>query len=263
MRTTTPLTVSPRSEFWAGFRATIPLVIGAIPFGFIFGATAVANKISPAGTMAMSLFVFAGASQFIAAGLISGGAGVLVIILTTFFVNLRHALYSATLAPHMKHLSQRWLVPLGFWLTDETFVVVATRYNQSDPSPYKHWYHLGSALFMYLNWQCCTLIGLLAANAIPPDQVAQLGLEFAAVVTFIGMVIPLIKTRPALLSTITAGAASLVFYGLPGRLGLIVAALLGVGVGLAAETWFKTPALSPQPIISEPQPQDEGEGSHE
>lgn len=261
MSTTPPPTASPRSEFWAGFRATIPLVIGAIPFGIIFGATAVVNKISPTGTIAMSLFVFAGASQFIAAGMISGGAGILVIVLTTFFVNLRHALYATTLAPHMKHLSQRWLIPLGFWLTDETFVVVATRYNQSDRSPHKHWYHLGSALFMYVNWQCCTLIGLLAANAISPDQVAKLGLEFAVVVTFIGMVIPLIKTRPALLSTITAGAASLVFYGLPGRLGLIVAALLGVGVGLAAETWFKAPPPLPEPIIYEPK--DEKESSHE
>jgi len=100
------------AEFWGGVRATIPLVIGAIPFGIIFGALAVNSGLSAGATAAMSAFVFAGSSQFIAAGLFGGGAGVLIIILTTFVVNLRHSLYSVTLAPHMKHLPQRWLAPL-------------------------------------------------------------------------------------------------------------------------------------------------------
>ena len=84
--------------------------------------------------------------------------------ITTFIVNLRHALYSASLAPHMKHLPARWLIPLGFWLTDESFVVVIARYTQPDASPFKHWYFLGSALFMYINWNICTLIGVIAAR---------------------------------------------------------------------------------------------------
>ncbi len=127
-----------RTEFWTGFRDTIPLVIGAIPFAIIFGALSVASGVSPLGTALMSMLVFAGASQFIATGLIKSGATAPIIIFTTFIVNLRHALYSATLAPHMKKLPQRWLVPLGFSLTDETFVVVVSRYNEPDESPYKH-----------------------------------------------------------------------------------------------------------------------------
>lgn len=230
-----PLHRTPRAEFWAGFRATIPLVIGAIPFGFIFGATATLNKVSPTAAMAMSLFVFAGSSQFIAAQLVNGGATVFVIILTTFIVNVRHALYSATLAKHVKHLPQRWLLPLGFWLTDETFVTVITRYNEPDDSPNKHWYYLGSAVFMYVNWQVWTAVGLLTVGAVPTETIARLGLEFALVATFIGMLIPLIKSRPAFLSTVSAGLAALAFNGLPNRLGLIVAALVGVAVGMIAE----------------------------
>ena len=102
-------TVSRRSEFWNGVKDTFPLVVGAIPFGIIFGALAVTSGVSPGGALAMSAIVFAGSSQFIAAGLVAGGAPLLVIVLTTLVVNLRHALYSASLAPHMKHLPQRWL----------------------------------------------------------------------------------------------------------------------------------------------------------
>src|SRR5687767_11676496 len=141
-----------RAEFLRGMRDTLPLVLGAIPFGIIFGAVAVTNGLSTGAALGMSAFVFAGSSQFIAAGLVGQGVALPFIVLTTFVVNLRHALYSATLAPHMRHLSQRWLLPLGFWLTDETFAVVIKRYTEPDASPHKHWYHFGSSVAMYTNW---------------------------------------------------------------------------------------------------------------
>jgi len=224
---------TPRSEFWAGFRATIPLVVGAIPFGIIFGALAVNSGLSPAGTMGMSLFVFAGSSQFIATGLLSSGTGTLIIVLTTFVVNLRHGLYATTLGASMGHLSHKWLLPLGFWLTDETFVVTAQHYNQPDPSPNRHWFFLGSAIFMYANWQACTFIGLVAGQAIPDP--AQWGLDFAMSVTFIGMVVPMIVNRPMLLTVVTAGSLALLTYNLPNKLGLILAAIGGIIAGTLSE----------------------------
>jgi 4-azaleucine resistance transporter AzlC len=234
-----------RGEFWAGFRATLPLVIGAIPFGIIFGALGVASGLSPAATIGMSLFVFAGSSQFIAAGLVAGQVGMVVIVFTTLVVNLRHALYSATLAPYVRHLSQKWLLPLGFWLTDETFVVVVTRYTQPDESPYKHWYYLGSAVFMYTNWQLGTLLGVIAGQAIP--DLREWGLDFAMIVTFIGMLIPLITNRPLLLSAVVAGVSAVLLNGLENKLGLIVAALLGVAAGVLAEALFPQTAKPATP----------------
>ncbi len=222
-----------RAELWAGVKATFPLIVGTIPFGIIFGALAVTSGISVGGAMAMSAFVFAGSAQFIATGLVAGGAGPLVIILTTFVVNLRHALYAASLAPHMKHLPQRWLIPLGFWLTDETFVVVITRYSRHDASPYKHWYYLGSALFMYINWQVCTWIGLVAGQAIPNPR--AWGLDFALVVTFIGMLAQFIRNRPTLAASVVAGVAAVLTHSWPNQIGLLVAALLGIGAGVLAE----------------------------
>src|SRR5689334_2459530 len=131
-----------RSELLAGIRDSLPLEVGGIPFGIIFGALAVNSGLSPAAAMGFSLFVYAGSAQFISANLVKQGVGILLIVFTTFIINVRHGLYGATLAPHVKNLPQRWLLPLGFWLTDETFVMVINRYNKPDSSPYKHWYHL-------------------------------------------------------------------------------------------------------------------------
>lgn len=223
-----------RNEFWAGARATFPLLVGAIPFGIIFGAVAVNSRLTMWAAAGMSAFVFAGASQFVAAGLVASGAGLAIIVLTTFVVNLRHSLYSVTLAPYMKHLPQHWLLLLGFTLTDETFLVVVDRYNQPDFSPYKHWYHLGSAMFMYVNWQLCTWIGIVAGQAIPNP--AGWGLDFALVVTFIGMLMSGLRTRPVVACALAAGATALLAAGLPNRLGLIVATLAGVAAGVLVET---------------------------
>ena len=221
-----------RAEFVAGVKATIPLVVGAIPFGIIFGALAINAGLSATAAQAMSLFVFAGSAQFIAAGLVAGGAGVILIIVTTFVVNLRHALYSVALSPHMRHLPQRWLAPLGFWLTDESYLVVIDRYNSPDRARYKHWFFFGSAAIMYLNWQLCTFIGIQAGAAIPNPE--SWGLDFALPVTFTGMLVPQLRNAPMIVCAVTAGAAAVLLYGLPNQLGLMVATLLGVTAGMVA-----------------------------
>jgi 4-azaleucine resistance transporter AzlC len=224
-----------RAEFLAGLKDTFPLILGAMPFGIIFGALAINAGLSPAAAMGMSLFVFAGSAQFIGAGLVGQGAALGIIVLTTLVVNLRHALYSASLAPYMQHLPQRWLLPLGFWLTDETYAVVIRHYQRGDQSPYKHWYFFGSAVFMYVNWNLCTVIGIVAGQQL--EGLAELGLDFAMVVTFIGIVVPLIVNRPMLVCALTAGLAGIVTYNMPNRLGLIVAALVGITAGLLAEIY--------------------------
>ncbi len=174
----------------------------------IFGAVAVNSGLSPLAAMGFSLFVFAGSSEFIGANLVKQAVSIPLIVFTTLIVNIRHALYSATLAPHMKHLPQRWLLPLGFWLTDETFAVVVSRYTQPDNSSFKHWYHLGSSVIMYLNWNFWTFIGIVAGQSIP--DLSRYGLAFAIDVTFIGMVIPQLKNRPMILAAVVAIAVGII-----------------------------------------------------
>jgi 4-azaleucine resistance transporter AzlC len=225
---------TPRSEFLAGMRAVIPMVLGAIPFGLIYGAIALQAGLSPAAAIGMSMFVFAGSSQFIGATLYGQGAAPVLIIFTTFIVNARHALYSASLAPYLGHLPQRWLFPLAFMLTDESFAVTIGRFESPEgKSPHRHWFMLGANLFMYANWQLCTVIGVVAGAML---EGANLGLDFAMSVTFIGIVVPLLRTRPLLLSAVVSGAAALALKDMPNMLGLLIASLLGIAAGYFAET---------------------------
>ena len=227
-------TATRRSEFWKGARDTLPLIIGAIPFGIIFGTLSAKAGLSAAGTMGMSAFVFAGSAQFIAMGLVGAGTAWPMIVLTTFVVNFRHLLYTATLLEDLKRLPRRWQVLLTFGLTDETFAVAVGRWRSIDDSPHKHWYHFGSMLFMYTNWNLCTFIGLAAGKVL--SDVGGLGLDFAMVAAFIGMVMPYVKDKPNVATVLVAGGSALVFYGLPHKLGLIVAAILGIAAGVITES---------------------------
>jgi 4-azaleucine resistance transporter AzlC len=224
---------SPQSELLAGCRGITPLIIGAIPFGIIFGALAKTSALSFADTIAMSAFIFSGSSQFIALGLLATGTALPLIILTTLIVNLRHLLYAVSLVPFVKHLPQTWKLILGFLLTDEAFVVAVARYNQTDNSPYKHWYHFGAALFMYINWLLCTLVGRTLGHLIP--DVGNWGLDFAMSVTIIGMLVPYLKNKPMFVAGAIAGVISLFCHSLPHNLGLIVAAIAGIAAGIYGE----------------------------
>ena len=177
----------------------------------------------------MSIFVFAGASQFIAIGLVASGAPLLVIWLTTFVVNLRHLLYSAALKEAVAHLSMAWRSLLAFGITDETYAAIVSRFGSDIHHPLFHWFYLGSWLSMYLNWILWTGVGILLGAQIP--DIEQWGLEFAMVVTFIGIVFPLLRSKPFWLSAVTAGGLSIACAHWPYHLGLLFAAFAGIAMG--------------------------------
>jgi 4-azaleucine resistance transporter AzlC len=224
---------SRRQELLTGARDIVPLLLGAAPFGLIYGTMATAAGLSATAAMAMSLMVFAGSAQFVAVGLVAVRTPVLIIVLTTFIVNLRHMLYSATLLPHLKHLPQRWYIPLAFLLTDETFAVTVHRVQKEDASPFKHWYQLGSSIVMYINWQIWCLLGLILGDRIP--DLAGWGLDVAMPIAFIGMTVPFVRNVPMVVCVSAAGTCGLLTVGLPYKLGIIVSALAGVLAGLLAE----------------------------
>lgn len=222
-----------RFELRSGARDTFPLLLGAAPFGLIFGALAGPSGVPAPAALAMSAFVFAGSSQFIALSLLGAGAGVGLVVFTTLIVNLRHALYAATLLPHVEDLPLRWRVPLAFWLTDETFAVVQARYAAQDATPHRHWYYLGSCLAMYTNWLAWTAVGLWMGHASPDLQ--HWGLEFAMAATFTGIVAPMLRSRPMLGAAVAASATALLARDLPYKLGLLLAAVAGIAAGVWLE----------------------------
>ena len=126
---------SPRSEFLAGVKAELPILLGVIPFGLIYGVLASGAGLPASLSLAMSSIVFAGSAQFIAAQLIGAGTPALVLILTTLVVNLRHMLYSASVAPYVKHLRPPWKWLLAYLLTDEAYAVTILHYQEADDAP--------------------------------------------------------------------------------------------------------------------------------
>lgn len=213
----------------SGVRDTIPLMVGTLPFGVIYGTLAVAAGLSPLAALAMSMVVFAGSAQFIAVTLISGGAALPVIWLTTLVVNLRHALYSATLHPAAHGWGLRWRALVAFLLTDETFAVIEKRLVERGATELLP-YALGSGVAMYLNWLLWTAVGAWLGQQFP--DLAGWGLDFALIATFAAIVAPQLRAPPAVMVALVAGTVAWLARGLPYQFGLMLAALAGVAAGV-------------------------------
>lgn len=226
-----PLQDGPLREGLAGARDTIPMLVGAVPFGVIFGTLAAAGPLSAWQGQLMSMLVFAGSAQFIALGLVAGHTGLLVIWLTTFIVNLRHMLYGAALLPSVAHLPLRWRALLGFLLTDELFAVMTGRQAQRPGQILSRWYYLGSGVAMYINWQLCTLAGLSFGAAFPELQ--SWGLDYAMVATFVAILVPQLGRLPHFAAAVAAGLIAYLGQDLPYKSGLLAGVLAGVVIGLA------------------------------
>ncbi len=222
-----------RQEFLAGLKAELPIAVGGIPFGLIYGVLALASGLPPLMALAMSPIVFAGSAQFIGVQLIGAGTPGLVIVLTAFVVNLRHALYSTSLAPQMKHLPRRWQLLLAYLLTDEAYAMTIIRYLQDrhDEAPHKHYYFLGTGLLLWLEWQISTAVGVFLGAQVPDSW----QLDFTLALTFIGLVIPTLKDKPHVAAAATAGLVALLTYSWDYKLGLIAAAVSGIVVGVMLE----------------------------
>ncbi len=224
--------VTRRSRLLAGARDMAPMILGAAPFGFIFGALAASGPLGAWNGLLMSATVFAGASQFVALGLIAAHAGLVLLWLTTLIVNLRHGLYAANLLPHVARLPKRWRLLLAFLLVDEAFALVSEFHRREPQATLGHWYYLGAGLAMYANWLTMTVAGVLVGESFP--GLATSGLDFAIVATFVSIVVPQLGERPRLAAALSSAVAAVALHDLPLRLGLLAASAVGIAAGVAA-----------------------------
>jgi 4-azaleucine resistance transporter AzlC len=213
--------------FQAGFAATLPLWLGAIPFGMIYAVSALAAGLSPAQTQAMSLLVFAGAAQFTAAGLFAAGAAGPAIVFTTLVINARHLLLAASLAPYLRAIGPALKALLAFGLTDESYAVGMRRFIEGSGSAR---YQFGANVSLYICWQCSTLAGILLGSLIPDP--AAYGLDLVFPLTFIGLLAPLLRERASRLVAALAGLLALAgALLLPGSWYLLLAGIVASGAG--------------------------------
>jgi 4-azaleucine resistance transporter AzlC len=213
--------------FRAGFVAMLPLWLGAAPFGAIYAVTALAAGLTPEQTLAMSLLVFAGAAQFTAAGLFASATAPPTILITTLILNARHVLLAASLAPHVRR-APAWLrAVLAFHLTDESYAIGMRAFLAGQGSVA---YQLGANLSMYTIWPLSTAAGLMLGTLIP-DPTAY-GLDLVFPLTFIGLLVPLLRGRTTVIVALLAGL--LTIGGallLPGRWYILIAGVVASGVG--------------------------------
>ncbi|GAC1391359.1 MAG: AzlC family ABC transporter permease [Ktedonobacteraceae bacterium] len=221
-----------RFEFFTGIKDELPILPGVVPFGMIYGVSALSAHIPAITAQAMSSVVFAGSSQFIIAQLVAVGTPPVIVILTAFIVNIRHMLYSASLAPFVKRLPAHWKWLLAYLLTDEAYVVTISHYRKSEDETHKHWYFLGAGLALWMTWQVSTAIGIFLGTQVP----AGWSLDFTSTLTFIALVVPALKDRASTASALTAGVVAVIVYALPFKLGLGLATIIGIVVGLWVET---------------------------
>ena len=223
--------MTPSIAFLLGARALLPMLLGVAPFGVIYGVVALQSGIPPLAAILMSSMVFAGSAQFLLAQLVGAGAPALLSIGAVGLINLRHALYSASVAPVLHALPRRWKLLLAYLLTDEAYAAAIPHLLAEPRSPQAHWILFGSGFALWAGWQLSTLVGVLLGARLPPD----LGLDFALPLTFIAIVVPLIDSRARLIAALTAGAIAVLLVTLPYKTGLFAAALAGLGAGAFAQ----------------------------
>ncbi|MBC8015637.1 MAG: AzlC family ABC transporter permease [Sporomusaceae bacterium] len=216
------------SEFWIGVRDSVPLVVGVIPFGITCGIMALTAGLTGGEAIAMSMFVFAGAAQFIAITMLGAGIkGFGIIVFTTLLINLRHLLMGASLAPYIIRLPLSLQVLLSFGMVDETYAITIDRAQKTG---YNASYQLGATLFFYSAWILSTAVGVLLSGYIL-DPLAW-GLDFAMPAIFLSMLIPRLVSPAAM--AVCGAAAAVAIIGvlyLPGKWYIIAACLTATAVG--------------------------------
>jgi len=217
-------------DFRRGLLATLPLAPGVIAFGLLYGVMARQVGFSPWEAWAMSLIVHAGSAQFTALGMWEA-AGAIPIILTTLVINLRHLLMGASVAPYLRGLHPLWKALLALWMSDESYALAIAQYERGRGS---HWYFLGANVGTYLEWTISGPVGALLGAAIPNP--GRYGLDLVFPLAFLGLLTAFLKDRTSLAVALGAGGLALLgAHFLPGRWYVVVAGLLGSGLGLLLE----------------------------
>ena len=234
-----------RTDMFAGAREIVPAIPPNVAFGILFGAAAVEVGFSPTQATAMSLFIFAGTAQMAAVELLRTDAALSVVLATVLVLNLRYVIYSASLAPKVANLSSKWRALMGYALSDINYALAYFKFSEAETSNrdqgvHKGWYYVGLTAPFVISFVLATLIGGLLGAAIG----AELNLEFIIPLIFIALVVPRIETRTEVLVAGVAGIIAIVAVGVPFNLGLIIATVAGVAVGLAYENRSMSAVIS-------------------
>lgn len=222
-------------DFVAGLRATVPVLLGIVPFALITGITAIGAGLTIWETIGMSVIVFAGAAQLAAIDLIGSNTPFLVVVATAVVINTRMIMYSASIAPHFQKYRLRLRGLVAYVLTDQAYAMSIAEYETNE-SRDRLQYYLGIALTLWVVWQIGTVVGAVLGARVPD----VLGLEFALPLVFLALLVPAMKDAGTTTAGIVAGGVALAVatLGVPLNLDLPIAAMVGVLAGVAVDWWW-------------------------
>jgi 4-azaleucine resistance transporter AzlC len=210
-----------------GLAAAWPICLGYFPIGLSLGVLAQKGGLAPWQMGAMSLLVFAGGSQFIAVAMLGAGASSLAIVSTVFMVNLRHLLMSSAMAVHFPGVSRRFLALFAYGLTDESFAVNMTRFNQGD------WDRRSALTLNHAAntiWVVSSVAGVYLGQLLPPGAA---GVDYALTGMFICLLVFQLRSPIFTITALIAALCSVLAYlWLPGNAYVIVASSLAATIGL-------------------------------
>ncbi|MES0826214.1 AzlC family ABC transporter permease [Ruegeria sp. SCP11] len=226
-----------KSYYWKGFRDGTPFIFVAIPFGTLFGVFATETGLTIVQTMAFTATVFAGAAQFAALQLLQDNAPTVIILASALAVNLRMAMYSASLTPYLG-AAPLWQRAFGAYLVvDQSYASCMVRFEK-EPNmtvPQRMAYFFGSVSPITPLWILATYLGAVLGTQIPESW----ALDFALPITFLAMIGPMMRTMPHVIAAFAAIVVSLLTVAVPYNLGLLVAGCAGMMAGAQAELWVE------------------------
>lgn len=175
------------NQFSSGLKAGMSIAIGYFPIALTFGLLAKTANLSIIEATAMSILVYAGASQYIALSLIAAAVNPMLIVMNTFIVNIRHFLMTASLSERMEP-EKRWKKAIyAFGITDETFSMLATTKKEKISTAFA----FGVTLISYGSWVIFTAIGHVVGANLP--HFLQAAMSIALYAMFIGLLVPSMK----------------------------------------------------------------------
>ncbi len=224
---------SPRTAYLRGLRTALPFVIVVAPFGLLFGVVGTEAGLNIAQVMGFTVLVIAGASQFTALQLMADNAPTLIVVASALAVNLRMAMYSASLAPHLgaAPIWQRALI--AYMNVDQTYALGQADYeaNPRQTTAEKAAFFFGTATPIIPVWIAATALGIVLGEAIPP----ALGLDFAVPITFIALIAPALRTIAHVAAALTSVVMAVALAFLPWNLWLLARASAAMIVGAEVE----------------------------
>jgi len=223
-----------KTAFWRGLRNGAPFLVMAVPFAALFGVVAADAGLQLAQTIGFSLLVIAGAAQFAALQLMLENTSIALILIAALAVNLRMAMYSAALVPHLGAAPfwQRALV--AYVNFDQSYMLSVLEYEARPEMSVaeKVWYFLGVAALIAPAWVLASIAGAVLGTQLPPSD----ALDFMVPIMFLAMVGPMLKSLAHVMAAFTSVVAGLALAGLPSGSGLLLAAFCAMVVGAWVET---------------------------